>query len=277
MQALSELLRIFLPVAYAAAALCYLSLFVRDDDAARRIATPLLLTAVFLHAVFLGLRTLIYSHLPINGPEEVLSLIAFAVALVHLTVEVVYRNQGAGVFIVGFVFGLQTLASASMVPGTVAPELLGILKSPWFAVHSGSAIIGYSGFAVSAVYGVLFLLLYRDMKASRFGLIYERLPSLELLAGMTVRAAASGLLFLTIAIAAGIVWSIRLDYAFFTDPKFIVTVVLWVVYGACLLAHFVLRWHQRRVVYFSLFGFLLMLFSVAAVNVLFRSFHSFSS
>ena len=139
------------------------------------------------------------------------------------------------------------------------------MLSTWFGIHTGTAIIGYSGFAVSAAYGLLFLLLYREIKASRFGRIYERLPSLELLAHMTVRAAVVGFVFLTVAMVAGIVWSLRLQYDFIRDPKFFTTVLLWVVYGACIGTHYLLGWHERRVIYFSLFGFAIMIFSMAAV------------
>ena len=42
-----------------------------------------------------------------------------------------------------------------------------------------------------------------DLKSNRFGIIYQRLPSLDLLATMSRRAAVLGLLFLTITICIG--------------------------------------------------------------------------
>jgi ABC-type transport system involved in cytochrome c biogenesis permease subunit len=276
MQTSIELLRILLPIAYALAEVCYLSLFLRDDALARRLATPLLLLAVVLHALFIVLRGIAMARHPIGSPLEALTILAFAVALVHLIVELTHKNQGAGVFVIGVVFVFQLVASTFMELFEAPPRLEILLQSPLFGLHTGTAILGYSGFAVSAAYGLLFLLLYRELKASRFGRIYERLPSLDLLASMTVRAAGVGLFFLTIAMIAGIVWSVRLDYDVFRDPKFVTTVILWVVYGACIGAHYLLGWHERRVIYFSLIGFLIMLFSLAAVHVLFRSFHSFA-
>jgi hypothetical protein len=121
-----------------------------------------------------------------------MTMIAFAVAAVHLYIELTHKNQGAGVFVVGLVFVFQIIASAFMRPVTAANP---ILSSRLFGLHTGTAILGYSGFAVSAAYGMLFLLLYREIKASRFGRLYERLPSLDLLALMTIRAAAVGLAF----------------------------------------------------------------------------------
>jgi ABC-type transport system involved in cytochrome c biogenesis permease subunit len=271
-----ELLRILLPIAYALAEVCYLSFFLRDDAVARRIATPLLLTSVVLHAAFIVLRAAALGRNPIGSPLEALTILAFAVALVHLLIELGHKDQGAGALVIGVVFVFQLFASTFMSEPQAPEQLRPLLQSPIFGLHTVSAILGYSGFAVSAAYGLLFLLLYRELKASRFGRVYERLPSLDLLARMTVRAALVGLIFLTVAMLAGVVWSVRLGLDFMRDPKFFTTLLLWVVYGACIAAHYVFGWHERRVIYFSLVGFTIMIFSLAAVHVLFRSFHSFA-
>jgi ABC-type uncharacterized transport system permease subunit len=274
MQALLDLLRIILPVAYALVLMNYIGLFLRDDPLARRLATRGLMVAVSLHGLSLVARAIALHRHPIANPLESLTVIAFALAVVHLTVEAAHKAQGAGAFVISLVFLFQLISSAFMRSAEVVNP---ILRSPWFGLHTGSAILGYSAFAVSALYGILFLLLYRELKASRFGRLYERLPSLDLLARMTIRAAGVGLIFLSMAIVVGIVWSSRLVIDAWRDPKFIVTVLLWFVYALCVGAHYILGWSGRRVVYFSLIGFSIMLFSMAAVNILFPSFHSFAS
>jgi ABC-type transport system involved in cytochrome c biogenesis permease subunit len=252
----------------------YIGVFIREDALARKLATSGLAVAVALHALSLLLRGLVLHRHPIANPLESMTMIAFAVAVVHLYVEVTHKNQAAGAFVIGLVFVFQLVASAFMGPtGTAVNPLL---RSPLFGIHTGSAILGYSGFAVSAAYGILFLLLYREIKASRFGLLYERLPSLDLLALMSIRAAAVGLFFLSIAIIVGLVWSSRLTIDVWHDPKFIFTIMLWAVYSLCLGAYYALGWSGRRVVFCSLIGFAIMLFSMAVVHLLFRSFHNFA-
>jgi len=274
MQAVLDLLRIVLPIAYALVLMNYIGIFVREDPLARKLATSGLAVAVALHGLSLLLRGLALHRHPIANPLEAMTMIAFAVAVVHLYVEVTHRNQAAGAFVIGLVFLFQLVASAFTGPATTAVNPL--LHSPLFGIHTGSAILGYSGFAVSAAYGILFLLLYREIKASRFGLLYERLPSLDLLAQMSIRAAAVGLFFLSIAIVVGLVWSARLTIDVWHDPKFIFTIMLWAVYTLCLGAYYVLGWSGRRVVFCSLIGFTIMLFSMAVVHLLFRSFHNFA-
>ncbi len=273
MQALLDLLRTVLPIAYAIVFMNYLGLFIREDPLAHKLATRGLMVAVALHALSLILRGLVMHRHPIANPLESMTMIAFAVAVVHLVIEVTHKNQGAGVFVVGLVFVFQLISSAFMRPVESTNPLL---SSPLFGLHTGTAILGYSGFAVSATYGILFLLLYRELKASRFGRLYERLPSLDLLAVMSIRAAAFGLVFLTMAIAVGLVWSSRLGLDVWRDPKFIFTILLWAVYSLCLGAYYLLGWSGRRVVYFSLVGFAIMIFSMAVAHILFSSFHNFA-
>ncbi len=274
MQAVLDLLRIVLPIAYAIVLMNYIGIFVREDPLARKLATSGLAVAVSLHALSLVLRGLVLHRHPIASPLEAMTMIAFAVAVVHLYVEVTHKNQAAGAFVIGLVFLFQIVASAFTGPATTA--LNPLLHSPLFGIHTGSAILGYSGFAVSAAYGILFLLLYREIKASRFGLLYERLPSLDLLAQMSIRAAAVGLVFLSIAIVVGLVWSARLTIDVWHDPKFIFTIMLWAVYTLCLGAYYVFGWSGRRVVFCSLIGFTIMLLSMAVVHLLLRSFHNFA-
>jgi ABC-type uncharacterized transport system permease subunit len=273
MQATLDLLQILLPIAYAIALMNYIGIFLRDDPLAKRIATPSLVVAVSLHAVSLVLRGLILHRHPIASPLESMSMIAFAVAVVHLYVEVSHGNQGAGAFVIGLVFLFQLISSAFMRPTESANP---ILRSPLFGLHTGAAILGYSGFAVSAAYGVLFLLLYRELKASRFGRLYDRLPSLDVLTQMSIRAAAVGLVCLTVGIVVGIIWGSQLGIDVWRDPKFVFTVLLWLIYAVCLGAHYTLGWSGRRVVYVSLVGFAIMIFSMAVMHVVFRSFHSFA-
>ncbi len=274
MQAVLDLLRTVLPIAYAIVLMNYIGLFIREDPLARKLATRGLMIAVSLHALSLILRGLVQHRHPIANPLESMTMIAFAVAVVHLFIEVTHKNQGAGAFVIALVFVFQLISSTFMRPTDSANPLL---HSPLFGIHTGTAILGYSGFAVSAAYGILFLLLYRELKASRFGRLYERLPSLDLLASMSIRAAAVGLVFLTVAIIVGLVWSARLTIDVWRDPKFVLTILLWAVYVLCLGAYYALGWSGRRVVFFSLLGFTIMLFSMAVVHLLFRSFHNFAA
>ncbi len=202
-----------------------------------------------------------------------MTTIAFAVTVVYFYVEFRTRTHKTGMFLLTFAFLFQTVSSAFIAETGSFPE---VLRSPLFGVHTGSAVLGYTAFAVSAIYGVLYLLLYHDLKSNKFGIVYQRLPSLDLLSAMSRRAAVLGLVFLTITISLGTLWG-YLERAhfphFYRDPKLISTVIVWVVYAIGAVLHYGFGWTGKRTVYFSLFGFALIVISIMAVRLWIPSFH----
>jgi ABC-type uncharacterized transport system permease subunit len=260
------------PVLYALAAASYAVLFARGEPIARRVATPLLRAAIVLHLAELILRGAVRGRLPISNVFESLSALAFALACVYLIIEWSQRTPMTGVFVLPLVALAETISSAFVDHVGPAPE---ILRSALFAVHAGAAILGYCGFAVAAIYGILFLALYHELKSRRFSLVFDRLPPLEVLARMNITALAVGFAFLSVAILFGAVWVSRVRDASIADPKILMTGVAWALFGFSLFAHFVLRWGGPRVIYISVAGFLLLVTSSVAVNFVGDSFHVF--
>ena len=188
MDATIRLLNTMLPMLYALAVVAYAVDFFREDPFAARAARVLMETILVLHALFIGLRTALYEHVPLASTAEVMTTVAFALALVYLFVEWRSKVRKTGMFLISFSFVFQTVSSA-FISNRSFP---GVLRSPLFALHTVTAVLGYTAFAASAVYGLLFLLLYHELKKSRFGLVYERLPPLEVLARMSLGAVAFG-------------------------------------------------------------------------------------
>ena len=151
-----------------------------------------------------------------------------------------------------------------------------MLKSPLFAFHTLAAVVGYTAFALSAVYGVLYLVLHHELKRSRFGLVYDRLPPLEVLARMSLRSVIVGLFALTVTIVCGSLWASSEFPGFTRDPKFLLTLSVWAVYGVALGLHWGRGWSGRRTITMSLVAFGLLLFSMLASRLLFASFHAFA-
>jgi len=128
----------------------------------------------------------------------------------------------------------------------------------------------------------MYLIQYRQLKHRHVGLLFQRLPNLETLSRLNVRALAIGWLGLTVAILAGTVWAYNLTRTgelqvnLLQDAKFLMTAGLWVVYGVCLAGIYLLGWPKRTLASVSVIAFLLMLGSSLLVTLLFPSFHDFS-
>jgi ABC-type transport system involved in cytochrome c biogenesis permease subunit len=266
-------LNILLPTFYVLTWAFYALLFFRNDPIAERVAPLLLYTSALLHVVDLVLRSVNYRHFPIATVFEAFSLLAFSILIVYIIIEWRTGVRTTGMFILGFVFIFQLVSSAFITPPTSFSELL---WDPIFVLHVSTAVLGYSGMAISAIYGLLYLMLFYDIKKRRFGLIYKQLPSLEVMTGFTYGAAILGFAFLTVAMALGLTLLVKVYGTYWTwDPKVAATFVAWFIYSVGVGAGRLLGWSGRRVAFASIAGFLVILFSLVIINLFLTSFHEF--
>jgi ABC-type uncharacterized transport system permease subunit len=178
-----------LPVGYLIALLGYLAVFVRQQAPYGPWVTGFARGVVALHGVYLVMSGIEYEHVPLATTWESLTFTAFAVALVYLILEWQMRDRSTGLFLMAGVLLLQMLSTAFISHTGEVPD---ILRSPMFGIHVSTAVLGYVALAVSALYGLIYLIQYRQLKERHVGLLFQRLPNLETLSRMNVRAWPSG-------------------------------------------------------------------------------------
>lgn len=266
-------LNIVLPTLYALLWADYALLFFRNDPFAERTAPWLLRVSMALHALFLVVRTVHFHHFPFATMFEAFSVLAFSILAIYSLIESRIGVRTTGFFIVGIVFLFQLVSSAFVEAPASFSDLL---WEPAFMLHVASALLGYSGMAISAVYGLLYLMLFYDIKQHRFGLIYKQLPSLEVMASFTYRSASLGLIFLTVAMFGGVALLMKVYGTYWSwDPKLMITFVAWLIYGLCVSASRFWGWSAKRIAFTSIAGFAVIMFSLVVVNLVFTRFHAF--
>ena len=120
------------------------------------------------------------------------------------------------------------------------------------------------------------MILYKDIKLNKFGLIFNRLPNLEVLERLSLYSAVIGFIALTIAIIIGIIW---LPVAFpkfsYLDPKLIGSTLVWLLYAIGITSKYLGNWRGKRLVLLSITGFVVAIISTILSNFIAQSFHSF--
>jgi ABC-type transport system involved in cytochrome c biogenesis permease subunit len=278
---LSALLEL-LPVLYGVAFFDYVLVFATDESMVRRLARPLLMTAVVANLIYLLGFTLYFEHIPLVTVYQALGAVGFSVAATYLFVESRTGTPHTGPFILFLVLVFQILNTLFPKLDRDIPQILG---STLFSFHVSAAVLGYSAFAVAAVYGLLYLMLYHQIRTKSFGLIFRRLPSLDILDRMNFYASVAGFTLLTVAIILGAIWGTHLARTLsldtrrpvYMDPKVLVSFGTWALYGLAILGRQFTAWKGPRMAYSSLFGFLVVLFSLFAVNFFLTKFHVFVS
>jgi HemX protein len=178
-------------------------------------------------------------------------------------------------FILALATAFELVSAVVMkMPGSGQPNP--VLSNMGVGFHVSFAIFGYAGFALGAMHGVMYLLMYRELKRGGFGSVYQNLPSLETLERMTVLSSLVGFVFLTVSMAIG-VFSLPVVYDNFSyhDPKLIATGISWLIYAAMMIARYAMHVDGKSIVRFAIGGFAFALLSMTVVNAFLSDFHRF--
>lgn len=268
-----DILVIAMPFLYGGVVALYGFSFFGGTVALEDLKSRALSGVVVLHFTYLLLRTVAFDHPPITTVFEIMSVLAACITIGYAYIEIRTRAKNTGFFILLLAFIFQ-LVSSLFIKDLVEVPL--ILKSRLLGVHVASALLGYTAISLSAVYGLLYLMLYHEIKSTRFGLVYKRLPNLETLEKMSNKAEVFGFIMLTVAIAVGFFWLPRAFENFsYWDPKLIGTMAIWIIYAVGLAAKKRLGWQGRKTMILSLVGFGFVFLSMTVINLYMSGFHSF--
>lgn len=266
-------LNILLPILYLGTFSVYFYDFMKGEKKFINVKRLFIFITLLIHFFYLLIRTFEFEHPPITNVFEIFTVLAFSITFSYFLLELITDIRGTGPFIIIISFVFQLISSMFIVDQFEVKE---VLKNNLLGVHVINALLGYSGFTISAVYGFLYLTLYKDLKENRFGLIFNRLPNLEVLEKLSFYSAVLGFILLTIAIIIGVIW---LPQAFpefsFIDPKLIGTALVWLLYGIGIFTKIFSKWRGKKLVLLSITGFVIAIFSTILTNFLSRSFHSF--
>jgi HemX protein len=274
MTILITILNIALPLLYFVLVWTYGKSFFRDLPWATRTKSSFLLAVLATHFIFLLARMVSFGHVPVTSIPEALTMLAFSVSVTYGVIERRSKAKETGYFILNIAFFFQLFSSIFIRDMTVVPD---IFKSLLFGLHITNAILGYASITISAAYGLLYLMLYHEIKAHQFGTIYKKLPNLETLERMNFIAITLAFIFLSLAITAGVIW---LPMAFpgntYADPKLIGTASIWLIYGVGIISKMRGILRGRSLMVLSICAFAVAAFSMTIINLFFINFHHFN-
>ena len=273
MNELVQPLGVVLPVLYALSALFYGMAFAGDRaPKISRLRRNLLRSTLVLHALYFVARGISIGQFPVDDLWTTVSSIALSTAALYALIARITRHAGSGGIALGLVFVLQLAASAfgSFVPHA-RPHALG----PWPITHVVMSSIAAAALILSGIHGLLYLLLFREMRERRFGALFDHLPDLDVTAKMTRRSALFGFIVLSIGLNAGIALAHAEKAPGFgyKHPEVLLSLLLWVHFGIIALSPKIRGFGERRASYAATAGLVALLLSLFLV-LLPNSFHS---
>ena len=142
------------------------------------------------------------------------------------------------------------------------------LRSAWFGVHIGSAVLSYAAFVIAGSIGLRYLLAVKKGNADK--------KALDQMDYLSYRMVAFGFLFLTVVILSGAIWAEQAWSAFWTwDPKEVWALITWIIYAVFL--HLRLRMKKRGTVmaWFLVIAVPVVFFTFAGVNTFMHGLHTY--
>ncbi len=266
-------INVLLPLLYGSVLGIYTWYFLQNTRSTGVIASRLLFVTILLHIIFLVSQGFHYRIFPITTVYSSMTMFALDLSLIYYVIEKRTKEIRTGIFFLGIIFGFQLFSSMFISFGEPTNNLL---RNPTFGIHTTFTILGISALAIAALYSLMYLMLAKQIKGHRFGIIYDGLPALETLENMARYATGVGIILLGIGILLGHVWAYKvLGYFFIMDVKIIISDIAWLFYAS---GWFYVKFrglHGLRMSQVSMWGFILFFVVLAIGNIVASTFHQF--
>lgn len=273
MTAAIQALLVALPPAYLVLAILYGMAFAGSAQprfaSARR---PLLWMTLLAHASVFVLNASITGASVVGG-ARILSAVALTVGFLFCLVTFRSPQPTVAAILFALVFLLQLGASAFGPMGAESSVQAGNAVQ---TAHTITMLLATAALVLSGIYGLLHLVLYRQLKAQRFGPVVQRLPNLEQLARTTRLSALAGFVFLTLGVNVGIglAHARNVEQFSYTDPTVLLNLGLWIHFGIIAFSKRVAGLTARRASFAAVGGLITLLIAIAILTVPGASFHA---
>ncbi len=254
------------PLLYVATAALYGVHFFKESPHVAKFRQPALVLTVVSHVVELGILTSTEGYRLSYSAYNLMSMVALTLSITYMFIELTTKSDKTGFFVISFAAVSEIFTSfLSAQTSGAGPTFSGI----GIGVHLISAIFGFSSIAIAGLYSGMYLVLYRQIRLNRFGLIFQRLPNLEALELLIMHAVGFGFFFLSITLVAGVIEQHAIGGSInLLEPKLVTLIVIWLLYGLSLFIRPLFGWDTKHmavllIALFVLITLLLFLMSIA--------------
>ncbi len=274
---------VLLPLLYLVVFGLYLWLFLDDHPWPRKVVSQVAAATCLIHLGVLVMRTMALERLPMGSPLEFLSVIAISLLATYLVIEGRMKVKATGMVISAMTFLLQFISSAFT---NAMPQASPLLKDPGFAGHAVLVMLSYTALCLSFLFALLYLVQARQLDRRQFGLLFRRLPALDMLERMSIGAVKIGVPLMFLALCWGHLWMYdlaeRLPENMASqlspwDPKIMVSWVIFLGYLVGLAGNRFLGWRGRRMNILAVAAFITIISTLGLMHHFVPSFHDFQS
>ena len=241
-------------LSYLVSALGYTLYLVYRKSAVKLISAFSLGLGLLSHTVTICLRSIDTGHGPYTTGFEITSFFAWVIVVIYFIIEWKYKIKDLGAFVIPVVF-LILLYSAFQ-----SREFLLIDDSStmfWLTMHRALSIVGYAAFAIAFGAAFMYLIQENQVKTKKLGIMYFRMPSLEVLDNLNYKVIAIGFPLFTLGFMTGSIWNIKTDESLFSWDALRTwpLIVVWLIYCGIFFGRLLVGWRGKKAAQGSILGF----------------------
>lgn len=252
-----KIFEIFLPLVFIGTTVIYIYDFIKSTHILRVMTRIALMLCGVLQLSYLMILGMVYHRHPVMNEIEFLSMTVLGVALIYGYLEYRFQSRSMGPWILGFATILQTVASviASHSVNSIPENVSGFAP----AIHTMVAMMAYSSLLISAVFSIMYLILYRSLRKKKFGFFFERFLPLRTMGEMNFQSLIIGFSFFTLVIPMGFYMVGQAFSELVWDFKYCMVLFSWLVYFVCVLTGWLAGWRGNRLAIFSIFALVILI------------------
>lgn len=225
------------------------------------------------HTANIIVRYIEGGHIPVTSMHEAASFFSWCVLILFYIHEFKYKLGLLSSFILPIVFFL--MFSSSIFPREIK-VLSPVLQSYWFGIHTILAFLGDAAFAMACGIGVMYLIQERNVKSKHLSMLFQKLPSLQILDEINYHLITMGFPLLTLAMITGVVWANSAWGTYWRwDPKEVWSLITWIIYAIVLHLRLTVGWRGKKAAILSIIGFVFVVFTFFGVTLILKGKHIF--
>ncbi len=237
---------------YAIAAGLYVLFLSKGNKRGATWAARVLGVAVISQVGFMAASWALGAHVPTSDIHQALAVMSLIVVLVFLlTAHSRERLRVLGAFITPVTLVLFLGAALRRHDVPAVPE--GV-RSALLPVHVGVNVFGLAAFAFAFAAALAYVIQERQLRQKKLGGLFQRLPALDVLDTLGLRAVLVGFPLLTIGVVTGAMWIVQGSLGVSATQGF--GLLSWLIFAGVLLLRVAAGWRGRKAAIGTMLGFL---------------------
>ena len=212
------------------------------------------------HTITIGLRSIDTGHGPYTTGFEITLFFAWVIVVIFFLTEWKYRIKDLGAFVIPVVFIILFYSAFQSRDFSLIDNSSTMF---WLTMHRTLSIIGYAAFAIAFGAALMYLIQENQVKSKKLGIMYFRMPSLEVLDDLNYKVIVIGFPLFTLGFMTGSIWNIQTDESFFSwdATRTWPLIIVWLIYGSIFFGRLLVGWRGKKAAQGAIFGFFTLIFT----------------